>query len=555
MREGVVVKPGCRSMPMAPVETGASELLTESARARARAKLHLYGVPSLDAKSGESMKASRTQPTLFDPVDTPAVLCAFFDFSRSYISAVSANLWILDSDRGRTHVIASCDEKGGVIAQQLSDGDIVLEALESGMSILRAAPETSTRGESSGLWQHAIPLGSGTVRGVVTLGIESDNLPEIERFEQAAEHHKMVLLGALAFHCTQAREDSVRALSLGIQELATAVDSESILRVALNHAMALLKGHTGSIMLLDEDRQVLRIAISRGLPQELSSRTTVAVGEGVSGWVAATGKPLVIEDVAKTGRANGGRHGVLIALSSPIMDDSGLIGVINIGRKSQEGFLSHQREHLNMFLTHLATALRVADGSRHSRQTHLTTLKALALALELNYPHAAGGKSRVVEWSSRLGIELGMAPEDLEALEVASVLYDIGIDFSALAGGSGGPLTTYERGLLMMHPLLAAEILEKANVMQAAIPIVLHHHERFDGSGYVGRLAGTEIPLGARILAVTDAFAAMTAHRPYRRAMTSTEVIQELKRCAGTQFDPAIVELFCPMIDTGQASC
>jgi len=92
-------------------------------------------------------------------------------------------------------------------------------------------------------------------------------------------------------------------------------------------------------------------------------------------------------------------------------------------------------------------------------------------------------------------------------------------------------------------------------MMQSAIPIVLHHHEHFDGSGYAGKLAGEEIPLGARILAVTDAFGAMTAQRPYRRRMEVSEAVRELRRCSGTKFDPDIVELFVPMIQSEYPLC
>jgi polar amino acid transport system substrate-binding protein len=108
-------------------------------------------------------------------------------------------------------------------------------------------------------------------------------------------------------------------------------------------------------------------------------------------------------------------------------------------------------------------------------------------------------------------------------------------------GGTARPLSTAERGMLKAHPVVAAEVLADVPALRAVVPIVYHHHEWYDGHGYVGGLAGEAIPQGSRILAVADAFVAMTSERPYRRAMTVGDALEELSEKAGTQFDPDVV--------------
>lgn len=135
-----------------------------------------------------------------------------------------------------------------------------------------------------------------------------------------------------------------------------------------------------------------------------------------------------------------------------------------------------------------------------------------------------------------------MPEKDRNAVRVAALLHDVGM---AAAGDvvavTDRPLSTVEWGMVKVHPVIAADVLEQAPALREAIPIVYHHHERYDGGGYVVGLAADTIPLGARVLAVADAYVAMTSDRPYRAALGAQAALREMRANAGTQFDPDVV--------------
>jgi HD-GYP domain-containing protein (c-di-GMP phosphodiesterase class II) len=285
------------------------------------------------------------------------------------------------------------------------------------------------------------------------------------------------------------------------------------------------------------------IVVSRGLPIDVTRDTSLAEGEGIAGWVLASRQPLLIEDLpAKSAAAR--RHGIRSAVSVPIGDDDGVLGVLNVGSRSFPArFTESHLSAVEMLGRQTATALRNARAVSESREIYFGTLKALALALETKDPYSCGGTERVLECAAALGDVFALTNEEREALRIAALLHDMGM--ASVGEGvlsADRPLTTVEQALLKMHPHIAAEMLAQAPALRHVVPIVYHHHEWYNGEGYVGGLAGEQIPLGARILAVADAYVAMTSDRPYRAAMPARDALKELADNAGTQFDPDVVE-------------
>ena len=181
-------------------------------------------------------------------------------------------------------------------------------------------------------------------------------------------------------------------------------------------------------------------------------------------------------------------------------------------------------------------------------------VQALAAAIEARDPGTVAHVGRVARRAERLARRLGCGPEEAETIRWAAILHDVGkIGVPDRILFKPGPLTEEEREIMERHLDLGATILERAGVLPDAIPLVRYHEERWDGATdgpHPGRygLAREDIPLGARIIAVVDAFDAMTSDRPYRNAMPEAEAIAELRREAGRQFDPAVVEAFLELL-------
>lgn len=172
-------------------------------------------------------------------------------------------------------------------------------------------------------------------------------------------------------------------------------------------------------------------------------------------------------------------------------------------------------------------------------------LAALTQAIEARDPYTRGHAARVTALGYAVAHRLGWSEEQLVALRIGGALHDVGklsVPLDILR--KAGPLTRSERVEIEEHPVSGARLVEQIEAARPALPYVLHHHERWDGAGYPQRLAGTAIPVEGRLLAVADAFDAMTSDRPYRRAISTAAALDELVRCAGTQFDPALTEAF-----------
>jgi len=186
-------------------------------------------------------------------------------------------------------------------------------------------------------------------------------------------------------------------------------------------------------------------------------------------------------------------------------------------------------------------APRPDDNSRR----HADVVASLTNALSARDPQTKEHAERCSWYTGELAAELGLSDTEISDLRVASLLHDIGkivVPDDILL--KPGPLTAAEMKRMKRHPSDGANTLSNVPTATDAVPVILHHHERFDGSGYPHGLSGEDIPIGARILLVADAFDAMTEDRPYRKAMPVADAIKELKRFSGTQFDPTVVDAF-----------
>lgn len=178
-------------------------------------------------------------------------------------------------------------------------------------------------------------------------------------------------------------------------------------------------------------------------------------------------------------------------------------------------------------------------------QGRSATICAFSQLLDLKDLNTGTHSTRLAEWGVRMGRELGLDERSLKDLEVAAVLHDVGkIGIPDAILQKPGRLTTDERALMQKHPEYGWSVLRVLPGFERASLFVLHHHEAHDGHGYPAKLRGDETPIGARIVAIIDAFDAMISSRPYRRGLTVDQAIERLEAGAGTQFDPDLTPAF-----------
>jgi len=202
----------------------------------------------------------------------------------------------------------------------------------------------------------------------------------------------------------------------------------------------------------------------------------------------------------------------------------------------------------------LGGAALPVQASRLSEQDRARRLHpaVLLLALVADDPHLSIHSRRVRLLTHHLVRALHLAPDEAMPVELAALVHDIGkLAIPAEVLQKASCLTHEEFAHIKQHPAYGAVILRQMGMPSQVRRIVYHHHERWDGSGYPAGLRGETIPLGARIVTVADAFEAMTSHWPYQAPCTLTQALEELRRCAGTQFDPVLVEHFCASLDAG----
>lgn len=233
----------------------------------------------------------------------------------------------------------------------------------------------------------------------------------------------------------------------------------------------------------------------------------------------------------------------------------GAIAPIHSQGESMGALLLHHATPLPFRAEHvaalqgLATLAGVAEREdrhrAHQEELFMSVIVSLTMALEAKDPYTEGHSVRVAAYSEAIGKELGLPPETLDVVHRACLVHDVGkiaVDENILGKQSG--LSDREREKMDMHPVIGESILRPIALLQPLLPGVRSHHEHYDGTGYPDGLAGDAIPVEARIMAVADAFDAMTSNRPYRDSLPEEDALAELRGNAGTHFDPRVVAAF-----------
>jgi HD-GYP domain-containing protein (c-di-GMP phosphodiesterase class II) len=233
-------------------------------------------------------------------------------------------------------------------------------------------------------------------------------------------------------------------------------------------------------------------------------------------------------------------------LCSPVVFQRKTLGFISVHSRKKRQFNKEEKEALKIFASQLAIAIQETRQSQDNHKNYFNTIHALVLAIETKDPFMRGHTERVTRYAVALGRAMQISQKELEILRFAAQVHDVGkISVSDFILRKPGRLSPAERAEIEMHPVKGVDVLEPLDFLRPALPIVRHHHERYDGTGYPDGLEREKIPFLARILACADSFDAMISDRPYRqRRLTVEEALVEIKNNVGSQFDPRIANLF-----------
>jgi putative nucleotidyltransferase with HDIG domain len=322
---------------------------------------------------------------------------------------------------------------------------------------------------------------------------------------------------------------------------------DELLRSILEDAVRTLAAQRASIVLADEATGQLQLRASVAAP---GIRTNRSYSYTLAQRSFRAGESLLCADVsldAALVAATSVQHGAMASIICAVLrSPRNRLGVLHLDRGPyQEPFTEEDFFLADAIAASVSVGIECAQLVEAQRDQFVQTVTALARAVEIRDTYTANHTQRVTDYALLLARDLGLSAAECQQIQVGTPLHDIGkIGIEDAILRKPGRLTDGEFEVMKSHTLKGAAILETIPALRPVLPIVRNHHERWDGRGYPDGLAQEEINRVARIVAVADAFDAMTSNRPYRQAMPLPKAFAELQRDAGTHFDPACVRAF-----------
>jgi len=305
-----------------------------------------------------------------------------------------------------------------------------------------------------------------------------------------------------------------------------------------------------SLMLVEGQELIIRAAV--GLERQAMERWRGKVGIGIAGYTAASGETVIINHGEEDRRFLDHLRDDKIksAVSLPLKVRRKIIGVLNLTNfMGRDRFLHSDVQFLSLLAGQAAVAIQNANLYNSLQTSYLHTIVGLANALEARDASLSGHSTKVLNHAVKIARKLGVAEQLISDIRNAAMLHDIGkIGIRDAILLKPGKLDESEWRILKTHPEVGGNIVAPVKHLARCVPLILHHHERWDGNGYPSGLEGEDIPLGSRIISVADTYDAMTSIRPYRTALAHESAVMELEKVAGSQLDPTVVAAFLAIL-------
>ena len=327
------------------------------------------------------------------------------------------------------------------------------------------------------------------------------------------------------------------------------LSKEEVSQTVVDTACSIIHSDLASLMLINSENE-LYIISSKGLSEKIKKETKMKIGEGIAGRVASTGKYIFVENIETDVRFlrpnDDDRYVSKSFISVPLKVKSRVIGVLNINSpKNKKQFNDRDLKLITILADQAAMRLDNIELFNNLQSFYFEMVQTLARAIDAKDAYTYDHADRARKYAKAIAVKMNLPYTIVRNIEYAALMHDIGkIGIADNILLKKEKLTEKEIKMLRTHPIIGNKILAPVKFLSPVAPMVLYHQEWYDGSGYPEGLAKEEIPLGARIVAVIDAYDAMTSDRPYRKALPIKTAVKELKDGAGTQFDPKIVDIF-----------
>ncbi len=348
----------------------------------------------------------------------------------------------------------------------------------------------------------------------------------------------------------------LKAINEASTLLVSIADTDNILQTTMNIIVDDLSYDRAILMLIDKKQEYLEYCYGVGASSELidknlrNYRIPLSKQPNIMAKVAREGKPILIDDVKKAGL---NPHNLLLNnfqpssfVICPLVTENGIIGILGADRSvKNKTITSSEVELLSTFVNNMSVTLHKSRLNDEIESSYISTVRALVRAIEEKDPYTRGHSERVAELSVEMAKDLGLTDSMVEFIRIGCLLHDIGkIGISESIVRSPKPLTKSEYNIIKEHPLKGLEILKPISFLNDHLYLIKNHHERYDGKGYPDKLKGEDIPIGAQILCVADAYDAMTSSRPYRKGLPPKQAARRIYEGKGIQFSPQATESF-----------
>jgi len=383
---------------------------------------------------------------------------------------------------------------------------------------------------------------------------------DVDALKIIADQAAVILENALMIDAARQRVETLVSLTDFSSQLITVQREINLHRAIARMTRRVFNARASAILLLDETGKQLRFAELDGIAKSrlknvrIPLTAKVAPAKAVAKGNAEMANNVEFPDnplLRKVNRLSGLKLRNYV-VAPMVLQGRPLGALLVINRLEGTDFRQSDLELMTVLANQSATAIDNATIYEDTRGLYLDVVQSMVKAIEAKDPYTYGHSERVTRFSLSIGKSLGLLPSELEELRLSALLHDIGkigIDDRLLS--KTGTLDPQERKAMRNHPQLGHDILQGIGLMKRIIPGISHHHEHFSGGGSPNRLRGENIPLFGRIIAVADAYDAMTSDRAYRKKMSRLDAQQELLTCSGRQFDGQIVKAFMNALETG----